>query len=264
MTVQCNMTRTLRHIILESEESSSVYSSTCAAMSLLVEQLNTTASQLTLLISALCMIFGSVGLILNLIILTRRSLRSNCCSLYFLSSTCVTLFILFVILPFRILVGTFNIDPTISNEPLCKIQVYIFSIARALSLWLISLACVNGYFCRSPIATLRALSSMKFARRSICVCTLLLFIVYVHYRIYFEINSTLDQFGRSTSTCVARRASYRTFAPVWNLIWYALLPSTVMFLFGILTMANIRRTRRQIVPQNYRQQLKRSKINSQL
>ena len=233
-------------------------------MSLSIEQLNNTASQLTLLISTVCMIFGSVGLILNLIILTRRSLRSNCCSIYFFSSTCVNIFIVFVIFPFRILVGTFNIDPTIYNEPLCKIQVYIFSIARALSLWLISLACLDRYFCSSPKATLRALSSMKLARRSICLCTLLLFIVYVHYLIYFEINSTLDQFGRSTSTCVARRGLYRTFAPLWNLIWYALLPSSVMFFFGLLTMANIRQTRRQIVPQNYRQQLKRTQINSQL
>ena len=229
-----------------------------------IEQLNTAASQLTLLISVVCIVLGSVGLLLNLVILTRRSLRSNSCSVYFFWATCINIFIVFVILPFRILVGTFNIDPTVSSEPLCKVQVYIFSIARASSLWFISLACIDRYFSSSPKANLRALSSVKFARRSICSCMLLLFVVYIHYVIYFEIGLAPDQFGRLTATCVARRGPYRTFAPLWNLVWYALLPSFVMFSFGLLTMVNIRHTRRQVVPQNHQRQLKRNRVNSQL
>lgn len=235
-----------------------------SSLALSVEQLNTAASQVTLLISVVCIVLGSVGLLLNLAIFTRRSLRSNSCSIYFFWATCVNIFIVFVILPFRILVGTFNIDPTVYNEPLCKIQVYIFSIARASSLWFISLACIDRYLSSSSKATVRAFSSVKFARRFIGICALLLSIVYIHYLIYFEIGLAPDQFGRLTPTCVARRGPYRTFAPLWNLVWYALLPSCLMFFFGFLTMANIRQTGRQIAPQNDQRQLKRNRINTQL
>jgi hypothetical protein len=229
-----------------------------------VEQLNTAASQVTLLISVVCIVLRSVVLLLNLAIFTRPSLRSNSCSIHFFWATCVNIFIVFVILPFRILVGTFYIDPTVFNEPLCNIQVYIFSIARASSLWFISLACIDGYLSSSSKANLRAFSSVKFARRFIGICALLLFIVYIHYLIYFEIGLAPDPFGRLTPTCVARRGPYRTFVPLWNLIWYALLPSCVMVFFVSLTMANIRPTRWQIVPQNDQWQPKRNRINTQL
>ena len=108
-----------------------------------VEELNNLASQMTLSISATCIALGIIGHVLNLIILTRRSLRTNPCSLYFFAATAVNIFIVLVVIPFRILVGTFNIDPTVYNEPLCKIQVCTFSIARALGLWLIALACIE-------------------------------------------------------------------------------------------------------------------------
>lgn len=108
-----------------------------------VDELNNASAQITLSISVICMMLGTIGLLLNLAILTRHSLRLNSCSMYFLSATCSNHFVVFVIYPFRILIGTFNIDPTVYNEPLCKIQIYIFSVVRALAIWFIALACID-------------------------------------------------------------------------------------------------------------------------
>lgn len=116
------------------------------------EQLNNAATQITLSISVTCIVLGIIGHLLNLIILTRRSLRSNSCSMYFLAATCLNVFVIFVILLFRILVGTFNIDPTVYNEPLCRILVYIFSVLRASTSYC--------YLYRSTVYCLHSLSHL--------------------------------------------------------------------------------------------------------
>ena len=231
-----------------------------------VEELNNISSQMTLSISITCIVLGIIGHVLNLIILSRRSLRSNPCSLYFLSATCVNIFVVIVILPFRILVGTLTIDPTVYNDPLCKIQVCVFSIIRALGLWFIALACIDRFCCSSSNTKLRSFSSRRVAQRSIGCCSILTCIVYIHYLIYYEISFVPDRFGRLSPTCAARRGFYRTFAPLWNMVWYALLPSMIMFIFGLLTIWNIRQSHRHVASHNEPNsiQMRRNGINNQL
>ncbi|CAF1259051.1 unnamed protein product [Adineta steineri] len=226
-----------------------------------VEQINSAAKQITLGISIICIIFGTIGLLLNLIIFTRRSFQANSCCIYFLAATCINLFVVFIIVPFRILVGVFNIDPTSNNEPLCKIQIYLFSVTRALAIWFIALACMDRYFCSSSNIKLRTLNSVKFARRIICTCTALLIIVYIHNLIYFKIGLVSDQLGHLVPSCIPTRGIYAIFTPFWNLVWYALLPSFLMFIFGILTINNIRRSHHRVISQN---QLSQNRINNQL
>ena len=186
--------------------------------------------------------------------------------MYFLAATCVNIFVVFVIFPFRISVGTFNTDPTVYNEPLCRIQVYIFSVIRALGLWFIALACVDRFFCSSSSTKLRSLSSNKVAQRAICGCTVFMIVIYIHYLIYYEIGLAPDQFGRLTPTCIAQRGVYRTFAPLWNMVWYALLPTFLMLIFGLLTIANVRQSHRHVAPQNRQDQtqIRRNRLNNQL
>lgn len=230
------------------------------------EDLNTISSQMTLSISITCIVLGILGHILNIIILSRRSLRSNPCAIYFLAATCANIFVVVIIFPFRILVGTFNIDPTVYNEPLCKIQVCVFSIVRALGLWFIALACIDRFCCSSSTTKLRSLSSMKIAQRSIVSCSIVMCIVYIHYLIYYEIGLAPDRFGRLSPTCVAQRGFYRTFAPLWNMIWYAALPSLIMFIFGLLTIANIRQSHRHVTSHNQSNSIsmRRNGVNNQL
>ncbi|CAF3923998.1 unnamed protein product [Rotaria sp. Silwood1] len=231
-----------------------------------IEQLNNVTTQITIVLSATCIALGIVGDFLNLAILTRPSFRSNSCSFYFLAATCVNLFVVLVILPFRILVGGFNIDPTVYNEPFCKIQIYCFSVIRALAIWFIALSCADRFFCSSSNNKLRALSSIKVARRAICICAVVIFAVYIHVLIYFKIGLVPNQFDQLAPPCVALHGFYSTFSPLWNLVWYALLPSFFMLLFGFLTMANIRQMRPQIFAQNQQPQTqqKKNRINNQL
>jgi len=56
-------------------------------------------------------VFGNIGSILNILILTQRKYRQNSCSCYILASTITNLFIINIVVLLRILTG-FNIDPT--------------------------------------------------------------------------------------------------------------------------------------------------------
>ena len=84
--------------------------------------------------------------------------------------------------------------------------------------------------------------------------------------IYYEIGYTSDRFGRLSPTCVARRGVYRQFAPLWNMVWYVLLPALLMFIFGLLTISNIRQSQRHVRSHNEQNiaQLRRNGINNQL
>jgi hypothetical protein len=68
-----------------------------------VNQLNTAASVIVINLAFLSCAPGIVGLILNVLVFTRPILRREPCSLYFFfSSTCFNLFVVFIIMPVRV------------------------------------------------------------------------------------------------------------------------------------------------------------------
>jgi hypothetical protein len=205
------------------------------------DYLNIITPTIVLVLSIASFVPGAIGLIFNVLIFTRPALRREPCTLYFFSSTCFNLFVVFIIVPVRTVSTGFNMEMANYNLGICKIEFFAFYVIRVISCWLIAFACVDRYFHSSPNIRIRRLSSLKTARVAIGFTTIIMTILYCHMIVYYEITYTSDQFGNITSACNARQGIYRTFIALWHMTFYSLCPCFLMFLFGFLTINNIRR-----------------------
>jgi hypothetical protein len=184
-------------------------------------------------------ILGIIGLTLNTLIFTRQTFRQNSCVNYFLASTIANYFVVFFILPSRILSDGFNIDPGRYNLFYCKIRFYTYFTAKSLSSWFIVLACFDRKMSSSNNVHRRAFAHLKISRWMIFLTTLTGLFFYSHVLIFYEIGENQQ--------CDARSGVYRIFNDSVYLIGYSLVPPLLMLLFGIWTIINTRRLRR-IVP----------------
>ncbi|CAF0898313.1 unnamed protein product [Adineta steineri] len=193
------------------------------------------------------LVLGAIGLVFNILVFTRPSLHREPCSVYFFWSSCFNLIIVYGILPLRILGNGFNIDFSNRYIVLCKIEYFVNYGGRSVSIWLIVLACVDRFCHSSANAIIRRMSSLKTARLAAGVVSIIIMILYSHMPVYYVLTYTLNQFGNVVSTCNGQIGTYRTFLGFWYMALYSLCPCFLMFLFGFLTLRNIRR-HRLIVP----------------
>lgn len=209
-----------------------------------VDQLNAASSAIVLASSFTNFIVGIVGLILNVLIFTRPTLRCEPCAIYFLSSTCFNLFVVLMVIPVRAVSSSFSIEMSNYNLGICKIEFFVFYVVRVVSCWLIAFACIDRYLHSSTNIDIRRFSSLKTARMAIGITTIIIAILYCHMIIFYEITYTTDGVGSIVSTCVSGKGTYRTFIALWHMTFYSLCPSFLMLLFGLLTLNNIRQHRR--------------------
>ncbi|CAF3882218.1 unnamed protein product [Rotaria magnacalcarata] len=76
------------------------------------------------IIPILLLIIGTFGNIMNSLMFTRRSLRTNPCLFYFLASSINNLFVLCVAVLTRLLSSGWQIDPSNLNIVLCKLRIF--------------------------------------------------------------------------------------------------------------------------------------------
>jgi len=211
-----------------------------------INQLNQAAATIFVVVLIINFALGAVGLILNVLVFSRSALRREPCSLYFLSSTCYDLFVIFLITPVRILSNAYNINGALYNLSICKIESFTFYVTRVISIWLIVLACIDRYLHSSSSERIRRLSSLKSAKISIGIISIIVLILYCHMLVYYGIAYVSNQFGSITPQCISQKGIYRTFLGFWHLAVSSLCPSFLMLLFGFLTLNNVRQ-RRQLV-----------------
>ena len=196
------------------------------------------------------LILGIIGLTLNTLIFTRKTFRQNSCVHYFLASTIANCFVVFFILPSRVLSDGYHIDPGQYNLFYCKLRFYVYFTAKSLSSWFIVLACFDRKMSSSQDVHRRAFACLKVSRWMIFTTTVTGLLFYAHVLIFYEIDQ---------NQCDARVGVYRLFNDSVYLIGYSLVPPSLMLLFGVWTIVNTRRLRRiaprfgrRISPLNHR------------
>jgi hypothetical protein len=188
-------------------------------------------------------VFGTIGLILNIIIFTRRSLWKNSCVQYLLCNTLSNFIVLYWVVLTRIFSDGYGNDLSLRSDSFCKIRYFLTYYSRTLSTWFIVLACIDRWL--SSIQAKRRFNKVTVARRiSLLTCTVC-FISYAHILYFFgiQINSVT-----SAVSCYALTGIYRVLSDLQYLIFYALGPPILMLFFGIITLRNVRRSRRLVVP----------------
>ena len=180
------------------------------------------------------MIAGIIGNTLNCLIFTRRSLRQNSCSIYFLASSIANFFGIFFGCLTRIL-STFQINPPASQMALyCKSKTFLTYTGLAASTWFIVGACADRFASSASTARIRSFSQVKIARRVVCLVSIVMIII------YFQMNFCFDG-SVQAGNCFISTPLCNSFNDFNLLVTYSLIPPILMLILGLMTIRNVRR-----------------------
>ncbi|CAF1072146.1 unnamed protein product [Didymodactylos carnosus] len=210
----------------------------------LILNLNTISTELVRYLSICILLCGTTGNVLNLIVFFQPSLRSNPCSIYFFSSSISSLLALYSGLITRIL-GTYQFDPTNESSVQCKIRSFLLVSSFTTSTWLIALASVDRYFISCQNIQRRRLSSLKVAYYLIGILTVFSTLIYAEVFYCFEGNLLSPP---SPLPCYSKNYPCRLYNDLTFAIIFVLTPCLLMFIFGYLTILNIRKLHRAVGP----------------
>ncbi|CAF0983351.1 unnamed protein product, partial [Didymodactylos carnosus] len=100
------------------------------------------------------------------------------------------------------------------------------------------MACIDRYLRSSSKVNYRNLATAKTATRYVIPTVIAVScLLYIHILFFFEI-----QFGQ----CQAAGGWYSKFFQFWYLLFYTLLPPTLMIIFGLLTLNNVKKQRQRL------------------
>ncbi|CAF0807870.1 unnamed protein product [Rotaria sordida] len=211
----------------------------------LPQRLVNISSQLNRIVPIFQLVLGTFGNIMNIVIFTRRSLRTNPCSFYFLASSINNLFLLYVALLTRLLSSGWKIDPSNSNIILCKLRIFFIYSSLCLIQWFVVLASIDRYFSTCHTNQYRQFSSLKIVRRTAGFIILIITLAHFHTLIWW----TVDYIG-TDQYCNIFINDYELAFQIFFLIFSCMLPLLLMLIFGILMISNVRKLHIQIAAQN--------------
>ena len=200
--------------------------------------------QIARVILTLFIIFGTLGNALNLCIFTRPNLYRSPCTLYLIAASIDNLIVTYTTMLTRLLADGYSIDPTAQSMIFCKVRYYVGYVFFALSPYFFILACFDRYCSSSQSVALRSWSDRRVAKRLIVGAIIVACLVYLHMAIFFEVQTIYVIY----TYCYSRQGFYSTFYSIFYIIAYCMLPPFLMGLFTILTLGNVRRQSRQIMP----------------
>ncbi|CAF1371450.1 unnamed protein product [Didymodactylos carnosus] len=206
----------------------------------LILTINTVSTQIIRYLCMFILICGTIGNVSNLIVFLQRPLRSNPCSIYFFSSSISGLVALYSGLITRIL-ATYRLDPTNKSSPLCKIRSFFLYSSFTTSTWLIALASVDRYFISCQNVQRRRFSSLKTTYCLVGIIPVFSVLIYAEVFYCFEANLPTP---RSPLACYSKSYQCDLYNSLTFTIIFVLIPCLIMFLFGYLTILNIRKLQR--------------------
>ncbi|CAF0869686.1 unnamed protein product [Rotaria sp. Silwood1] len=210
---------------------------------IIIITLSVISAQLNRYLSIVILLFGVVGNLLNCLALSQRTLRSNPCALLFLASSIASLITLISGVAVRLLAG-WTIDLTDSIGWLCKFRIFILFSSRTTASWLIAMATIDRWLSSSIDVRLRHMSTIKNAQRGIIIIICLSSLVYAQIFYCYEAN-LID----SPLKCYGKTKWCRILIDLEFACISVIIPSLLMFIFGLMTIFRIRQTSlRQIQP----------------
>lgn len=213
--------------------------------------LNSTYSTIEIIQSGLiryfCMmllLFGTFGNVLNICIFTRPKLRSVPCSWYFLASTLSSFIALYTGCLTRVLVSyEYYPHTNLLKVIYCKFRTYLTFTNLSLSVWLIIGACADRWASSSTHVQIRSFSHIKRAKQMIILTTIIIYLVNGQMLYCFN-----GKFQSNIGGCQSISDSCELYNNIALFFTYSLFPASLMLIFGLLTIRNIRRSRQQIIP----------------
>ncbi|CAF1340726.1 unnamed protein product [Rotaria sordida] len=206
----------------------------------LIILLDNISTQFNRYASVLILLFGVVGNILNILVLSQRALRSNSCAWIFLASSIANLISILFGLTTRIISG-WTTDPIDHIGWACKLRAFVVFSTRTIASWLIVLATVDRWLSSSTNVHRRQKSTLKNVQRWTTIIVILSILLYAQQLYCYEANlidTPLRCYGK-TNAC--RLITDSSFAVIT-----ILFPLVLMILFGLLTISNVRQSQNRV------------------
>lgn len=206
----------------------------------LIISLNNVGIQLNLYLSIIIYLFGIIGNILNILILSQRTLRSNSCAFIFLSSSIASLIAIISGLTNRILAGWIT-DLTNSIDWLCQFRAIILFTSRMIALWLITLATIDRWLLSCLDIHRRQMRTLKNAQRGIILIIILSISLNLPIIFCYEAN-----LSNTIVKCYGKTSICRIYTDMTYACGSILIPVLLMIYFSALIISNVHQTRRRI------------------
>ena len=105
----------------------------------------------------------------------------------------------------------------------------------------------NRFLCSSTSPGLRAWSNLRVASRTILLATVIVGLIYTYMPIQYEIKQTVPR-------CSGNQGDFPIFNGIWNLLVFGFGPSTVMLIFGSLTIRHVQLSVKKVIPKSTQSQ----------
>jgi hypothetical protein len=201
-----------------------------------IEILNLISLQFNRYFTILIFLFGTIGNFLNCLVLSRPCLRSNPCAFLFLISSIANIISITVGLTTRILSG-WNMDLTTTNNFVCKCRAFVMFVSRTIAFCLIAFATIDRWFLSCSQYQRRQISSLRNAQRGAIVITIISTLLYCQVIYCYDAN-----IKSAPLKCYAKTERCRILLDLTYALITILCPLLIMFIFGLMTISNIRRT----------------------
>jgi hypothetical protein len=133
---------------------------------------------------------------------------------------------------------TIQYGSTLQNTNLawCRIRVFLTWVFPSISTGYVLLASIDRYFSTAYHARLRSFSQIKIAYRMTWIPIILYSLTTSHGFFYYNLQPT----------CSPLPGTYSYFLSIYSILWTNLIPQGSLFVFGLMTYYNIKRSRQHI------------------
>ncbi|CAF1384339.1 unnamed protein product [Adineta steineri] len=177
----------------------------------------------------ICLIFGIIGCLLNILLFSQKQFRNISCCTYFLAasiSMITTLILGFG--PHAYSVNHPNPVHTISS--FCKIRSYVAQSFMMIHRWLMAMACIDRYMVSSINVKLREFANPNVAYRIIIIIMIIFIILPLHNLFFLDIKNGM---------CVNSIVAFTIYHSLFTIIFGGFLPLLIMITFVILIRHNL-------------------------
>lgn len=198
------------------------------------------------------LIFGLLGNLLNLLTFLCQTSLKQSVSLYFIIISLNNLVLFVIGLTSRVIIDGFQVKVLgDDSNAFCKIRTYLVYSLFSISSWLLVFATVDRYYSTSTSATKRQyVCSIQLARKCVFITIVGCLLTHGHILVFYNYFYLLNPYDEYELTCAVQSIVYNFFFAFFILIFYSLLPPILIGILGLLTLHNIRISRRNINPTN--------------
>ncbi|CAF1116990.1 unnamed protein product [Adineta ricciae] len=209
---------------------------------IIVNSLKSTLGQINFYFGLFIFVFGIFGNMLNILILSRKSLRYNPCIIIFIASSTTGIIAILSGLTSRVLSGV-TVDLSATVNWICKFRGFLLFTSRAATFWLIMLATIDRWLLSSTNANRRHKSSKKNSFRGILAITFISILLHAQLFYCYEANLT-----NTPLKCFSRNVPCRLVNDLTFAIIAILCPLALILVFGWLTILNTHKILSRVGP----------------